>query len=77
MIKHPSGLGSWIVILGCPLVHRHEPIITAGRDVPGPSFAVCASCEHQLGRDFDMRDPYMDWSTQAYPELLACGLCVE
>ena len=67
----PSGLGSWVLILGCPQAERHD-LADPERGVSGPSFATCASCEHQSGARFEDRDPD-DWLADFHPERLACG----
>lgn len=49
-IKDPNGIGKWILILGCPLKEKHSLTDHIER-VSGPTFADCASCEFQQGRD--------------------------
>ncbi len=72
--KHPSGLGSWLIILGCPRPQSHQ-LRDEERKVSGPSFAFCASCEHQTGSHFENQDSETGWSLQVYPERLECGYC--
>ncbi|GLH72164.1 hypothetical protein GETHLI_06660 [Geothrix limicola] len=70
--KHPSGLGSWLIILGCPRGQSHH-LRDEDRNLSGPSFAFCASCEHQAGIDFESQDSETGWSVQVFPERLVCG----
>ncbi|WLT29963.1 hypothetical protein [Geothrix sp. PMB-07] len=73
-IKDPSGMGSWLLILGCPLKASHQ-LRDEARHLSGPTFATCAECIHQAGACFENRDPDLDWSLGAYPEQLQCGYC--
>ena len=73
LVRDKSGLGSWLLILGCPKHESHELYVEA-HQVSGPTFAVCAACEHQVGINLEVCDPDVDWSVQAYPERLKCGL---
>lgn len=74
--KHPSGLGSWLLILGCPQDESHE-LHDAENKVSGPSFASCASCAHQMGEQLEDYDSEADWSSRVFPERLKCGFCQE
>lgn len=71
-IKDPNGIGKWILILGCPLKEKHSLTDHIER-VSGPTFADCASCEFQEGRNFQLFDPSGELPVAAYPELLRCG----
>jgi hypothetical protein len=72
LVKDKSGLGSWVLILGCPRAESHELYVEAPQ-VSGPTFAVCAACEHQIGINTEVCDLEVDWSVEAYPERLRCG----
>jgi len=72
LVRDRSGLGSWVLILGCPRAESHEMYVEA-HQVSGPTFAVCAACEHQIGINLEVGDPNVDWSLEAYPERLSCG----
>lgn len=74
MADDPSGLGSWLLILGCPEILAHQ-LRDEERQVSGPSFATCAGCKHQTGTHFENHDPDSEWNTQIYPERLECGFC--
>ena len=71
-IKDPNGIGKWILILGCPLKEKHSLTDHIER-VSGPTFADCASCEFQQGRDFEFRDPTGEFPIVVHPHLLKCG----
>ncbi len=71
--KDPSGLGSWVLILGCPKLQLHE-LRDEEWHVSGPSFACCANCPHQSGSAFESHDLNADWSMHICPERLECGL---
>lgn len=73
-IKDPSGLGNWLLILGCPVEASHQLHDETHR-LSGPTFAACAECVHQAGARFEHRDPDLDWSLGAFPEQLRCGYC--
>lgn len=72
-IKDPNGIGKWILILGCPLKEKHSLTDHIER-VSGPTFADCASCEFQQGRDFEFRgDETGEFPFTVHPEGLKCG----
>lgn len=71
--KDPSGLGSWVMILGCPLQQLHQ-LRDEEWHVSGPSFACCATCMHQAGSNFESYDQEVDWSLRICPERLECGI---
>ncbi len=67
----PSGTGSWLLILGCPNVENHD-LMDADRGLSGPSFATCASCEHQMG-EIPEHPSSEGWIADIFPERLSCG----
>lgn len=71
-VKDPSGVGSWLLILGCPREASHQ-LRDEARHLSGPTFAACAECAYQVGSHFENRDPDLDWSLGAFPEQLQCG----
>lgn len=71
-IKDPSAGGSWLLILGCPWAQKHL-LFDRARNVSGPSFADCASCEHQIGDYFEQRELEEGWIARTFPEFLECG----
>jgi hypothetical protein len=64
--------GSWLVILGCPLESKHHVFSHASQSLSGPTFATCAACEHQVGKNYQLlgldNEP-----VKVYPERLKCG----
>lgn len=67
----PSGTGSWVLILGCPQPKLHE-LMAPEHGLSGPSFATCASCDHQTGAEFSLHS--LDgWVADIFPERLTCG----
>lgn len=70
--KDSSGKGGWFLVVGCPLKQLHI-LRDDERNISGPSFALCASCEYQTGVHLEDRDPDVDWSAQVYPDRLKCG----
>jgi len=72
-IKNEGGLGTRILILGCPLKEKHS-VNDGVRKISGPSFAGCASCKFQRGKDFEFRgDETGEFPFIVYPERLRCG----
>jgi hypothetical protein len=71
-IKDLNGIGKWILILGCPLAERHS-LFDPVQNASGPTFAVCACCEFQQGRDFEFRDPTGEFPIVVHPHLLKFG----
>ena len=66
--------GNWILILGCPLMEKHS-LAFNDQNISGPTFAKCASCEHQIGNDYEV--PNADGSldgASVLPDRLECGL---
>jgi len=62
-----------IVILYCPIPEKHE-LKDVMNGLSGPSFATCAECEHQAGKDFVILNYAGEYDGAAmYPELLKCG----
>jgi hypothetical protein len=53
LVKDARGLGSWIVILGYPLKEKHT-LSDPSRNLSGPTFADCAHCEYQVGKDYEI-----------------------
>ena len=51
--KKDKNGGKWFLILGCPLKEKHS-IIDEGQNVSGPSFADCAHCEFQIGKNYEI-----------------------
>ncbi|HJV48261.1 MAG TPA: hypothetical protein VJ549_03200 [Geothrix sp.] len=74
--QHPSGIGTWLLILGCPR-DRSDHLHDRERGLVGPSFATCANCEHQVGTQFEHYDEEADWSVRVFPEFLECGFTPE
>ena len=74
LIPEESGQGRWIVILGCPLPEAHV-LVDQARTISGPSFALCADCEHQRGSSYEDRDLDAEWSARIDPGRLDCGFC--
>jgi len=72
LIKDAAGIGKWILILGCPLAEKHS-LFDAIQNDSGPTFAVCACCEFQEGRDFQFFDSTGEFPIEAFPDLLKCG----
>jgi hypothetical protein len=71
-IKDQGGIGVWIMISGCPLPEKHS-LFDRTQDLSGPTFAVCACCEFQKGKNFQLFDARGDLPVAAYPEHLRCG----
>jgi hypothetical protein len=72
-VKHEGVLGTRILILGCPLKEKHS-VADVVRKVSGPSFAGCASCEFQRGKDFEFRgDETGEFPFIVHPDRLQCG----
>ena len=59
-----------MLILGCHLPEKHNLHDSAtGRT--GPSFAQCAQCEHQIGRNFEILGEDGEYDgAQIFPERL-------
>lgn len=75
LVKDAGSIGSWILILGCPL--KEKPTLSdKARKLPGPTFADCAYCKHQAGTNFQILGENGD-IIEAYPEHLRCGLLEE
>jgi hypothetical protein len=72
LTKDPSGVGSWVLMVGCPWIQSHQLHDEEGK-VSGPTFAFCANCPHQVGKHFEFRESEMDWTAQVHPERLECG----
>lgn len=66
--------GKWILILGCPLREKHS-LVCNDQSVSGPRFAECASCEHQIGSDYEVSgaDGNLDGAL-VLPDRLKCGV---
>lgn len=66
--------GNWILILGCPLREKHSFVCSA-LNVSGPTFSECASCEHQIGSDYEVpgADGKLDGAL-VLPDRLKCGV---
>ena len=72
LLKDGTGAGAWVMILGCPMPEKHE-LKDRMNGLSGPSFAICAECEYQAGKDFVILNPdgEYDGATMC-PELLKC-----
>ena len=71
-IKDPNDIGKWILILGCPLKEKHSLTDHIER-VSGPTFADCASCGFQQGKNFELLDSTGEFPIVVNPDLLKCG----
>ncbi len=71
-IQDLDGSGSWLVILACPLESKHQDVSTAPHSLSGPTFATCATCEYQSGRNYQILGPDNE-PLAIYPERLQCG----
>jgi hypothetical protein len=74
-VADPSGSGTWLLILGCPVEPSHI-LHDKNRTVSGPTFAICANCEHQKGINLEIHDFDSEWSNEIHPERLKCGYVV-
>lgn len=74
VVNQGSGIGSWLLILGCPREQSHE-LHDEEAHVSGPTFAYCAHCEYQVGTRVENYDSDAEWTTQMFPERLKCGYC--
>jgi len=72
LVRDRSGLGNWVLILGCPKAEFHE-LYDEVHQVSGPTFAHCVACKHQTGINLEACDLDAEWSLQPYPERLKCG----
>ena len=72
-IRAKGGIGGWILILGCPLREKHS-FFDSVQNISGPSFADCARCDYQVGRNYEIigADGTYDGAA-VYPERLECG----
>lgn len=73
LVKDKGGIGSWILILGCPLKEKHS-LSDPSRSVSGPTFAGCAHCEYQVGINYEIlgADGTSDGAA-LFPKRLNCG----
>ena len=73
LVKDKGGIGSWILILGCPLKEKHS-LTDDVQNVSGPTFAGCAHCEYQVGINYQIlgADVGSD-GAEVFPERLKCG----
>lgn len=73
LLKEDTDVGSWVMILGCPMPEKHD-LKDRMNGLCGPSFATCAECEYQAGKDFVILNPDGEYDgAMMYPELLKCG----
>lgn len=73
LLKDDRDAGSWVMIIGCPLPEKHE-LKDRNKGLSGPSFATCAECEYQVGKDVVILNADGEYDgVQMYPELLKCG----
>jgi hypothetical protein len=68
-----DGGGKWILILGCPLPEKHT-LKDRDSGATGPSFADCAGCPYQAGRDYEILGALGTYdASRVFPERLECG----
>ena len=71
--KDKGGIGSWILILGCPLKEKHS-LSDLLKNVSGPTSADCAHCEYQIGKDYEILGADgTSYGAEVFPEQLKCG----
>ena len=69
-----EGGGKWILIQGCPLPEKHS-LKDPKTEATGPTFADCASCEYQQGKDYEILGALGIYdAAQVFPERLKCGI---
>lgn len=73
LIRDESSQGKWLVIIGCPLPERHS-LKDSNQKVSGPSFAQCAHCDYQVGKNYETLNADGTYDgADTYPERLRCG----
>ncbi len=72
LVKYKNGIGSLILILGCPLKEKHT-ISDPPRNLSGPGFADCAYCRYQAGINLQILSEDGN-IIEAFPERLRCGI---
>ena len=66
--------GRWILIKGCPLKEKHT-LNDEEQNISGPAFADCASCENQIGTDYEILTPDADYNgATVFPANLNCSI---
>ena len=69
--------GERIIILTCPLEEKHT-VTDKVQDISGPSFADCASREHQVGTGYAILDSDNESDGETvFPERLKCGYAIK
>ena len=73
LVKDKGGIGSWILILGCPLKEKHC-LSDPSKNISGPGFADCAHCEYQVGINYQVLGADGNYDgAEVFPERLQCG----
>jgi hypothetical protein len=73
LVKDKGGIGSWILILGCPLKEKHC-LSDPSKNISGPGFADCAHCEYQVGMNYQVLGADGNYDgAEVSPEQLKCG----